>query len=150
MARAARLLAGIYTLVATNVPYLLAGKQNEVLRHFCEEHHPKTSGDLATSFVDRCRTFTTPLGTYAVVTPQNWLFQRSYKSMRIHLLSEQALDHISSLGARAFETITGEIVKVALIIITNKPPANEQLTTGIDVSDYKSANEKNRQGKGAD
>ncbi len=145
VARAARLLAGTYILVATNVPYLLAGKQNEVLRHFCEVHHPNTSGDLATSFVDRCRAFTTPLGTYAVVTPQNWLFQGSYKNMRVHLLSEQTLDHISRLGARAFETINGEVVKVALIIITNKPPTNEQLTTGIDVSDYKSAIEKNHQ-----
>ena len=137
VAKAATLLAGTYTLVVTNVPYLLSGKQNEVLRQFCEIHHPKTSGDLATSFVERCRTFTTPLGTYAVVAPQNWLFQSSYKNMRVLLLTEQTWNHISRLGTRAFVTISGEVVNVVLIIITNAAPADEQVITGLDVSEYK-------------
>jgi hypothetical protein len=79
VSKAARLLAGTYTLLATNVPYLQRGKQNEVLKHFCETRHPEAKSDLATVFVERCHTFTSPGCTYALVTPQNWLFLGSYK-----------------------------------------------------------------------
>src|SRR6266516_871668 len=38
VAKAVRLLARNYTLVVTNVPYLKSGKQNEILKQFCDEH----------------------------------------------------------------------------------------------------------------
>ena len=54
-ARAARLLARRYTLVATNVPYLAVRKQGEVLRRYCERRFPEGRMDLATSFLMRLR-----------------------------------------------------------------------------------------------
>ena len=36
LAKAAEILAGQFTLVATNVPYLGRGKQDEVLKEYCE------------------------------------------------------------------------------------------------------------------
>ena len=56
-ARAAELLARQYTLVATNVPYLARGKQGDVLRDFIELRHGEAKADLATAFVERCRSF---------------------------------------------------------------------------------------------
>ena len=144
VARAARLLAGTYTLVATNVPYLKRNKQNEILRQFCGKSYPESQADLATAFVERCRAFTVKDGSYAIVTPQNWLFLGSYKKMRICLLTEQSLDLLGRLGTRAFETISGEVVNVALIIITNKPPAIKQLIVGLDASNYSLVGEKMR------
>ena len=41
VAKAAKLLAGQYTLVATNVPYLARGKQSEACSEFCERHYPE-------------------------------------------------------------------------------------------------------------
>ena len=40
LAKAAEILAGQFTLVATNVPYLGRGKQDEVLKDYCERVHP--------------------------------------------------------------------------------------------------------------
>ena len=60
VARAADLLARQYTLVATNVPYLARGKQGEVLRDFIELRHGEAKADLATAFVERCRSFCLP------------------------------------------------------------------------------------------
>src|SRR5260370_16741196 len=57
--------------------------------------------------------------------------------MRIKLLEEQTWNHISRLGNRAFETISGEVVNVVLIIITNTAPTDEQVMTGLDVSEVK-------------
>ena len=134
VARAVRLLAGNYILVATNVPYLKSGKQNDVLKKFCDEHHPDTGADLATAFVERCQAFSVPGCSYAIVTPQNWLSQHYYKDMRKRILKEETWNHLSRLGARAFETINGEVVNVALLILTNQFPSSDQAITGIDVS----------------
>jgi hypothetical protein len=142
VAKAAKLLADTYTLVATNVPYLKSGKQNEVLKQFCDEHYPESGADLATAFIERCRAFSCPGGSYAIVTPQNWLSQHYYQDMRIKLLEEQTWNHISRLGARAFETIGGEVVNVVLVIITNITPTDEQVMTCLDVSEFKVVAEK--------
>ena len=74
MAHAAQLLAGRYTLVITNVPYLARGKQSERLRRFCESRHGDAKGDISTVFVSRTFGWLGDHGTQAAVTPQNWLF----------------------------------------------------------------------------
>ncbi|SRR6266487_433402 len=142
VAKAAKLLVRNYTLVATNVPYLTSGKQNEVLKNFCSVHHPDTRAELATAFLERCRAFTAPGCSYSIVTPQNWFFLTSYKKMRDHVLHEQVWNHFSSLGNGAFETITGENVKVVLIILTNQLPSWKEVITYINVFSFKTSHEK--------
>ena len=134
VARAAELLARQYTLVATNVPYLAIRKQGTVLRLFLEEKHPRARADLASSFLERCRSFAKANGSYALVTPQNWLFLGSYKRLREQLLEEQTWNHVSRLGDRAFETISGAVVNVALLCLTNSSPRKYSSVTGLDVT----------------
>ena len=131
--RAAELLARRYTLVATNVPYLAIRKQGVVLRNFLEERHSNARADLATAFLRRCRSFTEVGGAYALVTPQNWLLLGSYKLLREQLLEEQIWNHVAHLGDRAFETITGAVVNVALLCFTNDTPGKDSSVTGLDV-----------------
>ena len=141
-ARSAELLARKYSLVATNVPYLARGKQGDVLRDFTAISHERAKGDLATTFVERCRTFCQPKGSYAVVTPQNWLFLTSYMKLRDSLLREQSWHQVIRLGPGAFQTISGEVVNVALIIVSNDPPDQNQTIAGIDASESKEPSEK--------
>ena len=54
IALAASLMAREFTLVATNVPYLARGKQDETLRDYLDDVHPAAKADLATAFVERC------------------------------------------------------------------------------------------------
>ena len=44
LAKAAEILAGQFTLVATNVPYLGRGKQDEVLKDYCERSSSRSKG----------------------------------------------------------------------------------------------------------
>ena len=134
VARATDLLARQYTLVATNVPYLARGKQGDVLKDFIEQRHTKAKRDLATAFVERCRSFCQPSGSYALVTPQNWLFLASYRKLRDSLLREQSWEQVARLGSGAFQTISGEVVNVALIVVSNAPPDQNQTIAGIDAS----------------
>ena len=140
--RAADLLARQYTLVATNVPYLARGKQGGELRDFIGLHHGEAKADLATAFLERCRSFCLPGGTCAVVTPQNWLFLSSYKKLRQTLLQEQEWRMVARLGSSAFETISGAVVNVALLVMTNNWPADDATWEGIDVSEHGAAQDK--------
>lgn len=139
---AARTLTGRYHLVITNVPYLARRKQSDALRQFCEEHYPEAKNDLANVFLERCLELCREQGVAQVVMPQNWLFLGSYKKHRQTFLRRVRWNLMVRLGAGAFETISGEIVKVVLLTLTNDQPAVHQELHVIDASDMQTAEEK--------
>ncbi len=134
IALAASLMAREFTLVATNVPYLARGKQCGELRDYIEDVHPAGKADLATVFVERCLEYCADAGSTALVTPQNWLFLGSYKALRERLLRQVTWDVVAKLGPGAFETISGEMVNVALLIHTLSLPGGRHEFAGLDVS----------------
>ncbi|WP_279489636.1 Eco57I restriction-modification methylase domain-containing protein [Aeromonas veronii] len=142
LALAAKLLAGSYHLVATNVPYLGRGKQCAVLQDFCENYYPEAKADLATVFLERCLDFNPQGGSSTIVLPQNWLFLTSYKKFREKLLTEQTWNLLARLGPRAFETISGEVVQAILIILSKYPASKEVKLCGVDVSEPKNSSDK--------
>jgi hypothetical protein len=144
LADAAGILDGLFHLVVTNVPYLGSGKQDDVLKEFCERQHPDAAADLATCFVERCVSFCREGGTTALVTPQNWLFLRTYRNLRARMLETVTWDLVVRLGARAFETIGGEVVNVALLSITRAVPSPSQAFMALDVSAEKTPADKTR------
>jgi len=146
MAKAARILAGPrrgYTLVVTNVPYLGRGSQSELFKEFADEHYKEAKADLATVFVARMLRWVrrgadgVSTGTIAAVTPQNWLFLTSYKKLRKRLLEERSWEVVARLGAGAFETISGEVVNVALLAISGGKSDDAHLMSGLDVSAHR-------------
>ena len=142
LAKAAELLAGRYALVATNVPYLGRGKQDDVLKEFIESQYPLGKADLATAFVLRCLEFCGEGGSTALVTPQNWLFQAAYTKLREMLLHNRCWQAVARLGPGAFETISGQVVNVALPLLSAVLPVEEQAFVGIDVSSGMNVEEK--------
>jgi hypothetical protein len=142
MASAVKLLGGHFDLVVTNVPYLVRSKQDEPLREFLEQRHDDAKGDLATAFVERCRAFCRKSGVHALVTPQNWLFLKTYKHLRKKLLEDMVWNFVARLGAGAFETIGGEVVNVALLVHTSQSASKAHRFYGLDVSNAASVAEK--------
>jgi hypothetical protein len=137
VAKAARLLSRVYTLVVTNVPYLQRGSQSEELICYCDTHHSLSKANLATAFVERCLSFTLSGGTISLVSPLEWYTQPTYEAFRKHLLLHHTWNFVSPLGPGAFETIGGEVVSVGLTTLSNHPPATQHLVTGIDASRQK-------------
>lgn len=144
LARAAGLLADKYQWVVTNVPYLARGKQSQKLKDFSERYYSSSKNDLATVFLERCLEFNLYAGNTSVVIPQNWLFLTGYKILREKLLTNETWDSVVKLGASAFETISGEVVKALLISLTKEAlnEKNNHLVSVIDVSGCNSAKEK--------
>jgi len=144
LAMAAEILASHFTLVATNVPYLGRGNQDDVLKEYCSEFYPDSQADLAACFVERCQSFCDSGSSKALVVPQSWLSQARYDSVRQRTLQSEQTDLLARLGTRAFETISGEIVNIALLIFSKRlPPANFYMSA-IDVSAEDSALKKAR------
>ena len=134
LAKAAEILAGQFTLVATNVPYLTRQGQCDVLRDHCELVYPTAKADLATCFVERCLSLCSSAGSSAVVTPQAWFQLGTYTTLRGRLLSTAEWNAVARLGSRAFETIGGEVVNVTLIVLSRQSPSSSHLFVGIDTS----------------
>jgi hypothetical protein len=132
LAKAAEILAGKFTLVATNVPYLGRGKQSEILQNYCERLHPDAKPDLATCFVERCATFCYKGGTAALVTPQNWLFLGTYKKLRQRFLKRIRWDWIARLGPKGFQTPMWDF-NIVLFSLTACEPVEEDRYAAIDV-----------------
>lgn len=115
---AASLLAGRYTLIATNPPYLKRASMTPRLQTHIDTNHPEAKADIATAFIERCFEFVGGGGTLAVVSPQNWLLLTSYTKFRENLLKQRRFDAVSRLGSGAFRQISGEVVNVALAVIS--------------------------------
>ncbi len=133
MAKAAELLDGTYTLVITNVPYLGRRKQAEAIKEFADRHFPVGKNDLATMHVLRIFRWLGEHGTQAVVTPQNWLFLKSYKELRGKLLKGRRWHLLARLGPRAFQTPMWDF-NVALNILSAPTPKRGWRMAMVDVS----------------
>lgn len=152
LVKAAELLAGQYTWVITNVPYLARGKQNDTLKQYCEAYYPAGKHDLATVFLDRCLEFCAQGGTASIVLPQNWLFLTTYRKFREKLLQNDSWHLIARLGAQAFQTPMWDF-NVQLLTLSRGNTAGQSADLlhsgeqgnwirGVDVSEPRTAAEK--------
>ncbi len=141
---AARLLAGRYHLVITNVPYLARGKQDEALKTFCETHYPEAKNDLANVFLERCLELCQAAGVVQIVMPQNWLFLTSYKKQRVSLLKRVQWNLLARLGEGGFDSPQAAGAFIILLTQTRAQAAADFLLHGVDASAPKNPEEKAR------
>ncbi len=142
MANAAAVLNGQFHLVVTNVPYLGSGKQSDVLKTYCEKVHQKAKSDLATCFVTRCLEFAADGGSVALVTPQSWLFLKTYRALRESLLREVEWNLPVRLGPNAFIGMNWWAATTALVCLSNHIPQPSHAFRAIDVSAAKEPSDK--------
>ncbi len=133
LAKAAQILSRQFTLVVTNVPYLGRLKQGTLLREYCETFYQKSKADLATCFMERSIQLSAPGGTSAMVIPQTWLFLKTYAHLRDSILKSANWDFVAKLGTKAFGSISGEVVNVALQSITKTTPLSSSKIFALDV-----------------
>jgi hypothetical protein len=141
LAKAAELMVGTFHLVTTNVPYLGSGKQNTILKEFCESQYPAAKADLATVFVKRSLQYCTSSGSIALVTPQNWLFLGTYKKLREELLRLDEWNIVTRLGPKGFQTPMWDF-NIMLLCITRRTPQDDHQFMGMDVSAEKTPADK--------
>ena len=82
----------------------------------------------------RMRALAAKRGTVAAVTPQNWMFLGGYKKLREALLAQASVTLVGALGPRCFETISGEVVNAALVVLTEAQPDAKTVFAGLDAN----------------
>ena len=142
LAKAVELLAGLYTLVITNVPYLGRRNQGEAMANFSERYASDARHDLATVFLQRSLDFCSSGGNVALVEPQAWLFLGAYEGFRERMLKTTSWNWVARLGTGAFETIGGEVVNVALICMCRRAFSPENRICGWDASSVSTPGDK--------
>lgn len=117
LADAALWMSSYYHLVITNVPYRSTSDLHPRLQKHINSFYQSAKTDLATAFLMRSLEYLSSVGLAALVVPQNFLIQPTYKALRKHLLRSKHLLGVARLGPGAFEEITGEVVNVALVLL---------------------------------
>jgi type II restriction/modification system DNA methylase subunit YeeA len=122
LVRQAEILAQRYDTVATNPPYMSSKYQTAKLKKFTQDTYPGSKSDLFAAFIERGNALAKDLGFSSMITMQSWMFLSSFQALREVVLREKTIRTLAHLGARAFGSISGEIVQTAASVIQSKPP----------------------------
>ena len=115
----AELLARQYDAVVANPPYMGGKGMNAVVKQFAKDHFPDAKSDLFACFIERGYTLVKDAGHTAMITMQSWMFLSSYQKMRERILREKTIGTMAHLGARAFASISGEVVQTTAFVLKN-------------------------------
>lgn len=130
-----------YHIAVANPPYMGLRGMDGPLKCFMEDKYPEAKHDLYTGFIDRNCTLALEGGYIGMVTMQGWLFLSSFVSFRTKFFNSSAFINLAQLGARAFDSIGGEVVQTACFTIRNTSDPSYRATY-IDATKGQSETEK--------
>lgn len=112
-----------YTVVVANPPYMGSKGMNTRLSDWAKTNYPTSKSDLFAMFIERNLDLTVPGGAVAMITMQSWMFLSSYEALRSRLLNQHTILSMAHLGARAFDSIGGEVVSTTAFVVesSHKP-----------------------------
>jgi type II restriction/modification system DNA methylase subunit YeeA len=109
-------LAREYHVVVANPPYL-GSSMNDDLKDYARDNYPDSKADMFAMFIERNLDLAKAGGLIAMITMQSWMFLSSYEKLRAKLLDQQTLLTMAHLGAKAFDSIGGEVVSTTAFVI---------------------------------
>lgn len=108
-----------YHVVIANPPYMGGKGMNERLGAWAKDNYPKSKSDLFAMFIERNLDLVQKHGAVAMITMQSWMFLSSFEALRTRLLGQNTLLSMAHLGARAFDSIGGEVVSTTAFVLEN-------------------------------
>ena len=113
MLRAAHLLSQRYDVVVTNPPYMAVSNASAKVQEYVKKNYPDSKTDLFAVFIERSGKMAE---TYqAMITMHSWMFLSSFEKLREKLQSVDIVN-MAHLGARAFDSIGGEVVQTTAFV----------------------------------
>ncbi|HDZ09175.1 BREX-1 system adenine-specific DNA-methyltransferase PglX [Pseudohongiella sp.] len=143
MIHQACILAQRYDTVIANPPYMGSKGMNADLKSFAKKTYPNSKSDLFAIFMEHAFKLLKPYGFNAQINMQSWMFLSSYENLRDWLLKTTTIITMAHLGARAFDSISGEVVSTTAFVIENAAYPN-YAGAYIRLVDGKSEAEKSR------
>lgn len=116
----AKVLSNRYDCVIANPPYMGGRGMNAMLKELAKIQYPQTKSDLFAMFIERgFEMAKDKIGYNSMVTMQSWMFLSSFEGCRELWMDTKTILSMAHLGARAFSTISGEVVTVTAVSFTN-------------------------------
>ena len=113
-----------YQVVIANPPYMGGKGMNANLSTWVKKNYPKSKSDLFAIFIERNLELVKKQGNIAMITMQSWMFLSSYEKLRTSILDNQTILSMAHLGARAFDSIGGEVVSTTAFVIEDNHKPN--------------------------
>jgi hypothetical protein len=108
-----------YHVVVANPPYMGSGNMNVGLKKFAKDNYHRSKFDLCAIFIERNLELAEQCGLTAMITTHSWMFLSSFERLRKKVLERWTVLSMAHLGARAFNTISGEVVSTTAFVIFN-------------------------------
>lgn len=124
--RQADYLTPQYHVVIANPPYMGSKGMNGRLGAWTKDNYPNSKSDLFAMFIERNVDLAQEHGMATMVTMQSWMFLSSLQLLREKVLGENTLLSMAHLGARAFDSIGGEIVATTAFVLEKANQATYQ------------------------
>lgn len=109
-----------YSVVVANPPYMGGKGMNARLGAWARENYPSSKSDLFAMFIERNLDLVVPAGAVAMITMQSWMFLSSFESLRVRILGQHTILSMAHMGARAFDSIGGEVVSTTAFVLENQ------------------------------
>ena len=113
----AKVLSAKYDVMITNPPYIGPSSMEAVVKNYAAKNYPNSKTDMFAMFMETG--FVKPNGFLAMINMHSWMFLSSYEKLRIALLASKEIVNMVHLGARAFESIGGEVVQTTSFVMRN-------------------------------
>ena len=108
-----------YHVVIANPPYMGGKGMNGRLGAWAKDNYPDSKSDLFAMFMERNLELALEHGAIAMITMQSWMFLSSFESLRSLILGKHTILSMAHLGARAFDSIGGEVVSTTAFVLEN-------------------------------
>jgi type II restriction/modification system DNA methylase subunit YeeA len=105
-----------YDVVAANPPYMGKRSMNGRLQMIAKDFYQRSKTDLFAMFIERNLDLAKDSAYVAMITMQSWMFLSTFENLRTNILSNSSIVSMAHLGARAFDSIGGEVVSTTAFI----------------------------------
>jgi len=108
-----------YQVVIANPPYMGGKGMNGRMGAWVKDNYPNSKSDLFAMFIERNLELAVKKGAVAMITMQSWMFLSPYEKLRNSILDKHTIISMAHLGARAFDSIGGEVVSTTAFVLEN-------------------------------
>ena len=113
----AKVMSEKYDVMVTNPPYIGISSMESYMKEYANKYYPNSKADMLAMFMET--DFVKRNGFCAMINMHSWMFLSSYESLRKKLMNTKEILVMVHLGARAFESIGGEIVQTTTFVMRN-------------------------------
>ena len=115
--RLAHFMSNKYDVMITNPPYVGISLFEDPIKKYANQYYPNSKTDMFAMFMEI--DLIKENGLLAMINMHSWMFLKSYELLRNKIINKKTIINMMHLGARAFDSIGGEVVQTVAFIFKN-------------------------------